>query len=536
MTDDEAEERLIARPRPARAIDADGAGAGPADARADGARVDVPARLRRDAAAHPLRAAREAVEVAVAHDGVDLARARDELGGDDLGAGAVLGLRREQEARIARVARVRGAVVVVDPRGEARAEPVDERERRLLEAVPAGLRREGDVEHGDAPGDLARLRQLAGRREGEGEIGCGHRRACARKARYHPALVKPHALARGAVFLIAAATAAVVRVGGPGAPVSVAEARADSLTTTGCALRGSAPVTRGAELFDAQTGGRVIAKFTGGVVPLTVSSFPADPTQGRARASTSAGGTQLRVDGYAAASSFQVYTARDLPIAPGHVWIASAQKIRLVGATPTTLTGELVVVGSASQAVRASGGCDAFTLQRGTPRPIDVPGNGRLYSSKGAELELFDQPDGAAVLKLRMTASQLFWSNEARGGYVHVLARTDLVVDAWAKASSLEAQKAGEMVDQAAPTQTVVSSAQLSVNGSTPTLVVATKDTAVRARRDDKETPIGALETGAEAYIMETMMGWVNLLPKHLGFQPGDGGGYWVPASELPRR
>ncbi|HEY4119768.1 MAG TPA: hypothetical protein VGM56_17995 [Byssovorax sp.] len=351
--------------------------------------------------------------------------------------------------------------------------------------------------------------------------------------------MKPPALARGAAVLIATATAALVRVGGPaaGPALEIADARADSLTT-GCALRGSAPAVRGAELFDAQSGGRVIAKFTGGVVPLTLSGFPADPTQGRARASTSAGGTQLRVDGFASTSAFQVYTARDLPVAAGHVWIASAQKVRLVGATPTTLTGEVVVLGSTGQTARASGACDAFTLVRGAPRPIDVPGNGRLYSSKGTELELFDRPDGAAVFKLKMTegASHLFWSTETRGAWVHVLARADLVVDAWAKASALEAQKRGEMVDQAAPTQTVVSSAQLAINGSAPTLVVATKDTPVRARRDEKEAPIGALETGGEAYIMETMMGWVNLLPKHLGFQPGDGGGYWVPASELPRR
>ena len=65
---------LIARARAQRAIDALGDGARRADARVDGARVVVAARVRLDAAAHPLGGAGQAVEVGVADDGVDRAR------------------------------------------------------------------------------------------------------------------------------------------------------------------------------------------------------------------------------------------------------------------------------------------------------------------------------------------------------------------------------------------------------------------------------------------------------------------------------
>ena len=142
---------------------------GVADARVDGARVVVGAGVGLDAAAHPLGGAAEAVEVGVADDGVDGADARDELGRDHLGARAVLGLGREHEARIAGVLRVQHVVVVIDPRGEARAEAVDEGLGELVEAAARGLRREGDVEHDDAPAQLGGAGKLSGR--GEGELG-----------------------------------------------------------------------------------------------------------------------------------------------------------------------------------------------------------------------------------------------------------------------------------------------------------------------------------------------------------------------------
>ncbi len=319
-------------------------------------------------------------------------------------------------------------------------------------------------------------------------------------------------------------------------------ARADDHPTSnaaGCLLRGTGPVPRGTQLFDQQTGGRVIANFTGALVPIALGGFPADPSAGRSHVVTSLGGAQLRLDGYGAASAYPTYTTRDVPIAAGHVWISSAQRVRLVQAASTALTGEVTVLGSASQTARATGPCDSFSLQRGAPQTMAVPGNGRLYSSKATQLELYDQPSGSVVFTLHMIegASQLFWSTESRGAFVHLTSRADLTVDAWAKATQLEALKRGEMVDQVAPPQTAVAGAQLALDGSSPPrLVVATRELPIRARRDDKEKPIGVLEVGAEVYIMETMAGWSNLLPKHLGFQPGTDSGFWIPSADVPRR
>src|SRR5262249_2206705 len=151
---------------------------------------------------------------------------------------------------------------------------------------------------------------------------------------------------------------------GRGGFVSTARAQ-DGRAPTGasvspCVLRGAEPVPKGTQLFDAASGGRAIANFTGAKVPLQLSQIPADPTIGRARVSTSAGGSSVRIDGYGSPSAISTYTTRDLPLAAGHVWISSAQKVKLVQASGSTLTAELTILGSANQAIRASGPCEAF--------------------------------------------------------------------------------------------------------------------------------------------------------------------------------
>ena len=128
-------------------------------------------------------------------------------------------------------------------------------------------------------------------------------------------------------------------------------------------------------------------------------------------------------------------------------------------------------------------------------------------------------------------AAHLFWSTESRAGFVHVKARGHLTIDAWARASALEPLKKGEMMDQFLPPTTAVAGAQLALD-KPPKVVQAAREIPLRAHRDDKEKPIGAIEVGAEVYVMETLLGWVNVLPKNLGLTPADDGGFWIPSGE----
>jgi hypothetical protein len=89
------------------------------------------------------------------------------------------------------------------------------------------------------------------------------------------------------------------------------------------------------------------------------------------------------------------------------------------------------------------------------------------------------------------------------------------------------------MMDQYIPPTTQVQGAQLALD-KPPRLVQATKEIPVRSRRDDKERPIGAVEVGAQIYVMETMLGWSNVLPRNLAVMPPDDGGFWIPSAEVP--
>ena len=96
-----------------------------------------------------------------------------DLGRDHLGAGAVLGLGGEREARVAGEVAVALVIVVIDPRGETAAELLDERAGGLGEGRAHAVGGEGDVDDGDAAAQLLRVGQAA--RRGEDDIGKGGR-------------------------------------------------------------------------------------------------------------------------------------------------------------------------------------------------------------------------------------------------------------------------------------------------------------------------------------------------------------------------
>lgn len=303
-----------------------------------------------------------------------------------------------------------------------------------------------------------------------------------------------------------------------------------------CVLKGSQPPPKSTQIHDAASGGRVVAEFTGAVVPLQISEIPADPTTGRARVQTSNGSPSVRLEGYAAPSAFTVYAVKDVPVAAGHVWISDGQKIKLTKAQTSTLTAEITIAGSQSQVAKGTGACDTFALEKGTATTFTVPGNGRGYQMKSTSLDLYDDANGTSVFSLSMLegTGQLFWSTESKAGFVHVQMRGDIVVDAWAKWSALNPLKKGEMMDQAAPSTTVVTGAALTLD-KPPPLLKAAKDIPIRSRRDEKEKAIGTIESGAEFYVTETIVGWANILPKHLGMTPPSDGGFWILSADVPK-
>lgn len=322
----------------------------------------------------------------------------------------------------------------------------------------------------------------------------------------------------------------------------VSEARADEVVgSTGasisqCVLKGSQPLAKGTQIHDAVKDGRVIAETTGAILPLQLSEIPADPTQGRAKVATSNGTPSVRIDGYVSPTVATIWTVKDVPVAASHVWISDGQKVKLTKTQTSQLTAELTIAGSQSQTVKGTSACDAFSLEKGNVTVFQVPGNGRGFQMKSTSLDLYDDANGSVVFTLSMLegTGQLFWSTESKAGFVHLQTRGDITVDAWAKWSALSPLKKGEMMDQAIPGQTMITGATLSLD-KPPPLLKAIKDIPIRARRDNNEKVIGTIEAGAEFYVTETIVGWANILPKHLAITPPGDGGFWILSADIPK-
>lgn len=317
------------------------------------------------------------------------------------------------------------------------------------------------------------------------------------------------------------------------------EARAEPTkvsTTPACVLQGTSPIAKGTQLFDSASGGAPIARFTGNLVPMQMTEIPADPANGRAKLITSTGSGSLRIEGYVDPQVVPVFTTRDIPVMAGNVWIAPGQKVRLVHGGPNALRVEKTVAGSRSQSVTGTATCEGLALQGSTPPAPSIPQNARTFLTKNATTDIFDRPNGDAVFSLQMLegSSQLFWSTETRAGFVHVTARADVVIDGWIRWRDLEPLKRGGMMGSDYRPPATPAGAQL-VFDDPPRLATAPKDIPIRSKRSEKAKPIGMLETGAQVYIMETVAGWTNVLPKKLHILPPEDGGFWIPASDVPK-
>jgi len=326
--------------------------------------------------------------------------------------------------------------------------------------------------------------------------------------------------------------------GSPAVPEARAEeaAPAADVTAPSCLIKGTFPAPKNTQIFDAPRGGSVIGNLTGAWVPMTLSEIPFDPTSGRARLRTSQGTGALRIDGYVEASALPLFTTRDISVHGGNVWISSAQKVKLLRASKGELTVEMPVSGTMSQTVRATAPCEAFALAKGKPTPTEIAGNARGYMMKKSSISLYDKANGEVVFTLNMMegTGQLFWSTETKGAFVHVTMRGDLTIDAWAHMRDLDPLKKGEMMDQLIPPSTQVAGAQLALD-KPPPIVRATREIPVRSKRDEKAKPIGVIEPDAEIYVMETVVGWTNVLPKSLGVIPPEDAGFWIPSSDVPK-
>jgi hypothetical protein len=126
----------------------------------------------------------------------------------------------------------------------------------------------------------------------------------------------------------------------------------------------------------------------------------------------------------------------------------------------------------------------------------------------------------------------LLWSTERKGNWVHLEHHSDVVIDAWAKASELKKLPKGETQDFQPGGTSSRSPPTLKLGGNA-TLKTASSDLEIRASASDKGKVVGKLESGTEVYQLDVVAGWASVLPKSLNIVAPGETQFWVKAKGL---
>jgi hypothetical protein len=311
-------------------------------------------------------------------------------------------------------------------------------------------------------------------------------------------------------------------------------AQADTSTT--CKVSGTAVMPANVTIYDKAENGTAIARFTGAESKIVASDFFSGSGQ-RVKVKTGTGIGSVRVEGWIDASKLPLYAGKDIAVSANHIWIAKHQNVKAVSTSGGKLKIKKTPRSPFAQSFTASTACSNLTLRGGTPPGWTPPGHSRAYVAK-RDVELYDGTgaDKSSVASLTPDSSSngiLFFSRESRDGYVRIEHRSEMLIDAWAKKSALEALPEGETMDQAAGSTLVRGSPTLKL-GSTATVVKTTKEVVLRASAGDSGDVIGAVESDTEVYVLDIVAGWASVLPKSLNVAPpASDGQFWARAKDI---
>jgi hypothetical protein len=231
------------------------------------------------------------------------------------------------------------------------------------------------------------------------------------------------------------------------------------------------------------------------------------------------------------------FAARDLPAIGSHVWITKGQQLTLTGASSSEFAITHGIMGTGGAKLSTKIPCDAVSLQPPSLDASEPPKNARTYQMKNDSIDLYDEPGGQVVFTLALDEGtrKVFWSTESRAGYLHVMSRADITIDAWVKYGDVTFLRHAELFDLANVTPKPFKERKLTI-ADPPAVVIVPSEVPIHAKPENSPTSIGALEAGARIYPMEVSGDWTNVMPESLAVLPAEGRGFWVRTSGLPTK
>ena len=304
--------------------------------------------------------------------------------------------------------------------------------------------------------------------------------------------------------------------------------------TASCGQRGRVIFDKDTTLADAS--GRKIARFSGGESAVTLLAPPAGSSD-LAHIETGTGRGSFRLSGFIKSSELRLFANYSIPVVSGHVWLGVGSRVTAAGSSGGKVRVEKQMATPFNQRFSALADCSALTFTPPTPPGFTMPGAARVFLMKVALLDLYDDvpPTGSPITTLQrapMVDSVRFFSTEQRGGFVHVQYQGEVNIDAWAKASDLTPLARGETSDLPPSSYSMSSPPQLQLP-QPPRMVKTTRELPLRLAARDAEAPVGVIEADTEVYVMDTVAGWANVLPKSLHVLPAGELSFWVKGADL---
>lgn len=343
--------------------------------------------------------------------------------------------------------------------------------------------------------------------------------------------MRPSMLSPRTVVVLGTALAAA-----SGIELAETPARADdSSKVTSCTLSGSALPAVDTTIYEKPDGSSAIAKLPGAKISLTLSDFFSSGGD-RVHVKTSSGSGGFRIEGWVDASRLPIHTKKDVPVVQNHVWIAADREVLAIAAGNGKLRVKRQVGSPFSQAFTGWAPCSSLALSASVPSGWSPEGNAQGFVAK-KDVELYDSGDDGRSMVSMLSPDPssdgiVLWSTEKKNGWVHLVHHSDVVIDAWAKASALHALPRGETQDSQ-PTPSTSRNPPLLKLAGNPKTATAPKDLSIRTSASDKGKVVGTLESGAEVYVLDIVAGWASVLPKALNVTPHSDGQFWVKASDL---
>jgi hypothetical protein len=296
---------------------------------------------------------------------------------------------------------------------------------------------------------------------------------------------------------------------------------------------------KGRVVFDKDTlltdgHGHNLARFSGGESAVALLAPPAGGSD-QVKIETGTGRGSFRLLGFVKTRELRVFTAYMVPVVAGHVWINLGARVTLAGSSGGRIQLEKQMSTPFNQRFSAWADCSALTFAPQTPSGFSVPGSARVYLMKVALLDLYEDAGGSILTTLQRSPavdSVRFFSTEQRGGFVHIQYQGEVSVDGWAKSSDLVALPKGETSDVWSGGYTLTSPPQLQLKEQ-PRTVRTTRELPLRLAAKEAEPPVGVVEPDTDVYVMDTVQGWANVLPKSLHILPVGEQSFWVKQADL---